>query len=307
MLNILICQIFIGATFLQSSKAVDSQMLSFLLSEMSTYRTMTLDMQNEIKALKSTVSNLTSQNDHLQRMVTSLDSQTKHLEQELVNNVSKLNTDIVTVDRATNTSVLFIQLEEKIFEQRIEEELRNISTEFNAKLNNCKYMYMYLPYLTDSTLYIQCIDHRNYHFWYKWNYKWYVRSINHFYTKFLLATLNVIFSAHGAPGNLMQLTGVTFTKTSINTPPSYNHASGRYTVPKHGFYILHMTDSITTGINNKSPFMVNDKRQPGCFSANGTVPVCQIYVQLQAGDQIWVQDFTDFIHTNISKFSIWKI
>ncbi|XP_048732321.1 uncharacterized protein LOC125649125 [Ostrea edulis] len=257
MLNILICQIFIGATFLQSSKAVDSQMLSFLLSEMSTYRTMTLDMQNEIKALKSTVSNLTSQNDHLQRMVTSLDSQTKHLEQELVNNVSKLNTDIVTVDRATNTSVLFIQLEEKIFEQRIEEELRNISTEFNAKLNN--------------------------------------------------STLNVIFSAHGAPGNLMQLTGVTFTKTSINTPPSYNHASGRYTVPKHGFYILHMTDSITTGINNKSPFMVNDKRQPGCFSANGTVPVCQIYVQLQAGDQIWVQDFTDFIHTNISKFSIWKI
>jgi chromosome segregation ATPase len=146
MLNILICQILIGATFPPSSEAVDSQMLSFLLNEMSNFRTMTLDMQHEIKALKSTVSNLTSKNDHLQRMVTSLESKTKHLEQELVNNVSKLTSDIITVDRATNTSVLFIQLEEKIFEQRIEEELRNMSAKFNAKLNSCKYIH--LPYLT---------------------------------------------------------------------------------------------------------------------------------------------------------------
>jgi hypothetical protein len=133
------------------------------------------------------------------------------------------------------------------------------------------------------------------------------RATHHLYTKFLLAALNVVFSAHGAPGNRMQFNGVTFTKTSIDIPPSYNHTSGRYTVPEHGFYTLRMTDSITTGIDNKSPFMVNHNRQPGCFGPSGKIPVCQIYVQLHAGDQVWVQDFSDYIHTNITRFSMWKI
>ncbi|XP_061174709.1 uncharacterized protein LOC133183822 [Saccostrea echinata] len=245
--------------FLKFSKAVDSQMLTFLLNEMSNYRTMSHDMQVEINELKSKVATLTSQNDHLQRMVTSLDSKTKHLEQQLKSDVSKLSADLLVVDKATNNSILFIQTEQKVFEQRIQRELENISSEFNVKLT--------------------------------------------------FSTHDVVFSAYGAPGNILQHKTVIFSNTSINIPPSYDNNTGIYTVPEDGMYTLRMTDGIVPHtISNTSPFVVNNIHLPGCFAYGKSILyVCQIYVQLHAGDQVWIQDSNDINHTDTSTFSVWKM
>ncbi|XP_062597397.1 uncharacterized protein LOC134258826 [Saccostrea cucullata] len=259
MRRVLICQIVMVVTFIKFSQAVDSQMLTFLLNEMSNYRTMSHDMQVEINELKSKVASLTSQNDQLQRTVTSLDSKTKHLEQQLKSDVNKFNADLLVVEKATNNSFLFIQTEQRVFEQRIQKEFQNISSEFNVKLT--------------------------------------------------LSNHNVVFSAYGAPGNMLQHKTVIFSNISINVPPSYDSATGIYTVPEDGMYTLRMTDGIVPHtIRNMSPFVVNNTLQPGCFAVGQTIlQVCQIYVQLRVGDKVWIQDSNDINHTDTSIFSVWKM
>ena len=141
MKDLLFCMVLIGATSFHFTEAVDNQMLTFLLNEMSNYRTSSMVMENDIKQLKAALTNLTSQNAQLQQLVTSLNSKCNTCEQNLMNNVSKLNTDIQVIAKATNISVLFIDREQAVFEDRIEKLLLNHTKIFKAQIENRKYFF----------------------------------------------------------------------------------------------------------------------------------------------------------------------
>lgn len=111
-------------------------MLTFLLNEMTNYRTelntLKADLktlQSEIATLKMTNAGLVQQNALLNNTVAGLKAKNEHLENQLMNNISRLQSDIVTVDKSTNTSVLFIQFELQFFEKRFEGTLKNVSLE----------------------------------------------------------------------------------------------------------------------------------------------------------------------------------
>ena len=59
-----------------------------------------------------------------------------------MNNVSKLNTDIQVIAKATNISVLFIDREQAVFEDRIEKLLLNHTKIFKAQIENRKYFFL---------------------------------------------------------------------------------------------------------------------------------------------------------------------
>ena len=145
-IDLLFCMVLIGATSFHFTEAVDDQMLTFLLNEMSNYRTSSMVMENDIKQLKAALTNLTSQNAQLQQLVTSLNSKCNACEQNLMNNVSKLNTDIQVVAKATNISVLFIDRERAVFEDRIEKLLLNHTKIFKAQIENRKYFFLLQEY-----------------------------------------------------------------------------------------------------------------------------------------------------------------
>lgn len=260
-LHVILGFIVIGATSVQISQAVDSQLLTFLLNEMSNFRTSSLAMENEINELKTAIATLTSHNNQLQGLVTSLNSQCRDCEQHLLGNVSKLNSDIQTIARATNTSVLYVVRKHEVFEEHIEKLLANQSKDFKTQIQN-------------------------------------------------FSTHPVIFSVHGSAGDKLQFSGIKFPQVSIDTPPNYNVATGVYTVPEDGYYTLRITDGILRSLKNLSPFMVDGHRQTGCYGldqTNNAFSVCQIYVYLRAGQRVWTQDSLEFIHTNTTVFSGWKM
>lgn len=140
-LHVILGFIVIGATSVQISQAVDSQLLTFLLNEMSNFRTSSLAMENEINELKTAIATLTSHYNQLQGLVTSLNSQCRDCEQHLLSNVSKVNSDIQTIARATNTSVLYVVRKHEVFEEHIEKLLANQSKDFKTQIQNCKYLF----------------------------------------------------------------------------------------------------------------------------------------------------------------------
>lgn len=126
----------------------------------------------------------------------------------------------------------------------------------------------------------------------------------------LVSSHPVIFSVHGSAGDKLQFSGIKFPQVSIDTPPNYNVATGVYTVPEDGYYTLRITDGILRSLKNLSPFMVDGHRQTGCYGldrTNNAFSVCQIYVYLRAGQRVWTQDSLEFIHTNTTVFSGWKM
>lgn len=111
-------------------------MLTFLLNEMTNYRTelntLKADLktlESEIATLKTANAGLVQENALLNNTVASLKTKNEHLEKQLMNNISRLQSDIVMVDKSTNTSVLFIQFEHQLLEKRFEGTLKNVSLE----------------------------------------------------------------------------------------------------------------------------------------------------------------------------------
>lgn len=111
-------------------------MLTFLLNEMTNYRTEINSLKADLKTLgldiatlKTTNAGLVQQNALLNTTVAGLKTKNEHLEKQLMNNINRLESDIVTVDKSTNTSVLFIQFELQLFQKRFEGSLKNVSLE----------------------------------------------------------------------------------------------------------------------------------------------------------------------------------
>lgn len=118
------------------SPAQDTQLLTFLLNEMTNYRTELNSLKADLKTLgldiatlKTTNAGLVQQNALLNTTVAGLKTKNEHLEKQLMNNISRLESDIVTVDKSTNTSVLFIQFELQHLQKRFEGSLKNVSLE----------------------------------------------------------------------------------------------------------------------------------------------------------------------------------
>ena len=112
----------------------DSQILTFLLNELSSYRTElnTLkadfrDVQTELSKMKMTNADLKQQNSLLNNTLASLNSKSKYLEKETRHNISLLKSDLVTVDKSTNVSVMYLQIEYQVLEKRLEATLKNVS------------------------------------------------------------------------------------------------------------------------------------------------------------------------------------
>ena len=112
----------------------DSQILTFLLNELSSYRTElnTLkadfrDLQTELSKMKMTNADLKQQNLLLNNTLASLNSKSKYLEKETRHNISLLKSDLVTVDKSTNVSVMYLQIEYQVLEKRLEATLKNVS------------------------------------------------------------------------------------------------------------------------------------------------------------------------------------
>ena len=112
----------------------DSQILTFLLNELSSYRTElnTLkadfrDVQTELSKMKMTNADLKQQNLLLNNTLASLNSKSKYLEKETRHNISLLKSDLVTVDKSTNVSVMYLQIEYQVLEKRLEATLKNVS------------------------------------------------------------------------------------------------------------------------------------------------------------------------------------
>ena len=112
----------------------DSQILTFLLNELSSYRTElnTLkadfrDLQTELSKMKMTNADLKQQNSLLNNTLASLNSKSKYLEKETRHNISLLKSDLITVDKSTNVSVMYLQIEYQVLEKRLEATLKNVS------------------------------------------------------------------------------------------------------------------------------------------------------------------------------------
>lgn len=116
----------------------DSQILTFLLNEMSSYRTELnslradfRDLQTELSKMKMTNAELKQQNSLLNNTLTGLNSKTNNLEKEIRHNISLLKSDLVTVDKSANVSVMYLQIEYQVLEKRLEATLKNVSIDID--------------------------------------------------------------------------------------------------------------------------------------------------------------------------------
>ncbi|XP_061173756.1 uncharacterized protein LOC133182917 [Saccostrea echinata] len=301
------------------SSGQDSQLTTFLLNEMTNYRSELISLKADIKSLQAELTNVTmlnadlkQQNVLLNQGIATLKTKNDKLEQHIVHNISKLENDISIVDKATNVSVLFIQLEQNLFEKRFEGTLKNVSLEIELLKN---------LFNTVQNLQMKCCSAVHTNIVSQKSFSELVSKVNGLqstlnFTKssvdqLALQDKDVAFSATGAIGNQFQLRGILYPNISTNVGGAFNSSSGIFTAPIDGVYMFHMTDLSINNITNATPFMVNRNRVSGCRGDNHLISElsdCLVILSLHAGDQVWTQDFYEGpFHCSTSQFMGWKL